>query len=878
MIGKTLKHYRIESHLGAGGMGDVYRARDSKLKREVAIKVLPEAFSRDAERVLRFQREAEVLASLNHPHIAAIYDVEEVDDSRFLVLEFIEGQTLCERLTGDPLAIDETLAISIQIAEALEAAHEKGIIHRDLKPANIKLSLDGVVKVLDFGLAKIFGAHTSEASSDDSPTLLSQTGRGVLMGTAAYMSPEQARGRSVDRSADIWALGCILYEMLSGQQAFGGETMTDILGGIVKGEPDWSALPKDTPPRLAWLIRRCLNKNSKDRLRDAGDVRILLQDLSKDQQPTNHAIREKAGMLALAIAFGLGLVIAGVAAWTLLLQSPPGASVVARLTIPIPPGDQVAGLNLDNPMLAISADGTQLAYIAVRASTQQLFIRAMDGHETNAVPGTEAASNPFFSPDGQWIGFFAGGKLKKVSVAGSVVQVVCDAPNGRGGSWAADDNIYFAPDVFSGIWKVHAAGGMPQEVTKLEPAKGEVSHRWPQLLPGARALLFTIWTGPGSDERLVAVQSLETGERQILVRGGESGQYAVTGHLLYARADTLMALRFDVERLEVTSGPAVPLGDRVRSGSEGAQFALSDQGTLVYMRGDPRRNERRLVWVDRQGKVEPLPAPPRTYANPQISLDGRFAAVEVQAGTIGIWLYDFSRAALRPLTFSGSSQSPVWSPDGKRVAYRGTRMGFRNLFWKLTDGSGEEEERLSASPNVQTPASWSPDGKWLAYFENVDLWVLPLEGERKPQTFVSTPFTEFNARFSPDGRWIAYSTNESGRLEIYVRPFPGPGTRTQVSTDGGYAPVWAPDGRELFYVRGDQMLAVQTTTQPVFRVGTPRILFEGSFLGGLANSPGYDVSPDGRRFLRVQAVEPEKPATQIDVSLNWFEELKRRVP
>ena len=594
MIGKSLKHYRIESHLGAGGMGEVYRARDSRLKRDVAIKVLPEAFSHNADRVLRFQREAEVLASLNHPHIAAIYDVEELGDSRFLVLEFIEGQTLLGRLLEGRFTVRETLAIAIQIASALEAAHEKGVIHRDLKPANIKLSPDGTVKVLDFGLAKMFDSHITDVSTADSPTLLSQTARGMIVGTASYMSPEQARGRTVDRSTDIWALGCILYEMLSRRQAFGGETMTDILGGIVKEDPDWSALPKETPPRLIWLIRHCLQKNAKERFHDASDIRILLQDISKDELNVDHPTATKPSRLKPAFAFCLGLLLAGIAAWILWPKAVPVSVEVARLSIPVPPGDQVAGLILDNPLLAVSRDGSKLAYVANRAGTQQLFIRALDSQETRSIPGTEAASNPFFSHDGQWIGFFSAGKLKKVSVAGSVVQTICDAPNGRGGTWADDETIYFAPDVFSGISKVPASGGMPQDVTKVDSAKGEVSHRWPQLLPGSKALLFTIWTGPGSDERLIAAKSLETDGHQILVQGGDGGQYAATGHLIYARTDTLMAIPFDPVSLKVTGGSAVPLMDPIRSGSEGAQYALSNQGTLVYMRGDPKRNERQL--------------------------------------------------------------------------------------------------------------------------------------------------------------------------------------------------------------------------------------------------------------------------------------------
>ena len=535
--------------------------------------------------------------------------------------------------------------------------------------------------------------------------------------------------------------------------------------------------------------------------------------------------------------------------------------------------------------MAISSAGTQVAYVATSGGRQQLYLRAVDGSETKVLAGTELATNPFFSPDGQWSGFFAQGKLKKVSISAGTIQTLCEAPDGRGGNWAPDGSIYFAATNTAGLSKVSASGGTPTAVTTLDRANGEVTHRWPQVLPGGRAVMFTVWTGPGRDERHVQVQRLDTGERSVVVQGGETGFYVPTGHVVYARADELFAVPFDLERLQA-SGQVVRLADVARggAGAEGAHYAVSDTGTLVHLPGDAQRYERRLVWVGRDGCVEPLSAPPREYnGNAVISPDGRLAAVDIEAGTIGIWLYDFARATLTPLaTGNGSSQVPRWTADGKRIVYRGTRSGLRSLWWKTVDDT-TSEERLTTEEKQETPGSWSADGQWLVYYAidpatASDVWALPAGGDRKPRVIVRTPFTEAYPRLSPDGRWLAYTSNESGRVEVFAQPFPGPGGRSQISTDGGTEPVWSRDGRELFYVNGDKMMAVEITTTPAFRAGAPRLLFEGRYLFSPNAVAAYDASADGRRFLRVQPMHPDPPANQIHVVLNGFEELRRLVP
>jgi eukaryotic-like serine/threonine-protein kinase len=525
----------------------------------------------------------------------------------------------------------------------------------------------------------------------------------------------------------------------------------------------------------------------------------------------------------------------GIAVWTLRPVVRLGGSGIARMTVALRADEQVASPT--GGAITLSPDGTQLVYVGIRGSNpEQLYVRALDSLEAKPLSSTESATAPFFSPDGRWIGFFAESKLKKVSVTGAFLQTLCDAPAGKGGSWGPDDMIYFAPFNGSGLWRISASGGTCEEVTKLDRGKGEISHRWPQVLPGGQAVLFTAWTGPAPDEKHLQLLRLGTGERHVLVQSASTGRYIPSGHLVYSRNEALIAVPFDLARAEVT-GPPVALEEFVQERIEGAQYAVSDFGTLAYLPGNPQWDLQRLVWVDGNGDIEPIPAPPRAYTTPVvISPDGQYAAVPITGSTIRIWSYDFSRATLTPLTSGPTSQVPVWTPDGKRIVYRGTRTGFRNLFWKAADGSGEEE-RLTTSQNPQTPGSFSPDGKWLAYHENssttgYDIWVLALDGDRKPQVFLKTPFNEGVPRFSPDDRWLAYMSTESGRPEIYVRPFPVSAGKWPISTEGGNEPIWSRDGRKLYYVNGEKMMAVDITTQPVFKAGLPRFLYEGRFESG----------------------------------------------
>jgi Tol biopolymer transport system component len=897
LLGKRLGPYEILSAIGAGGMGEVYRAHDTKLGRDVAVKVLPANFVNDPERLSRFQREARMLAALNHANIATIYGLEGCDGVTCLVMELVSGETLAERVKVGPLSLAEALKIAVQIAEALEAAHEKSIIHRDLKPANVKLTPEGKVKVLDFGLAKAFAGDPANDDPSNSPTLsAAATMQGVILGTAAYMSPEQARGKSVDKRTDIWALGCVLYELLTGKQAFQGETTTEILAAVLRGEPDWQALPASTPIKIRDLLGRCLQKDLNKRCRDAGDVRIEIEETLAAPAAAEPILRAKGiGVIdRRALILGLGALllctaISGLAVWN--LKPSPSPQPVTRAVIDLPSGQQLVGLDI-GPAVALSPSGTQLAYVARQSGTQQLFLRAMDSLEARPVVGTEGAMGPFFSPDGQWVGFFAGGKLMKVLVSGGAALTLGDVgATPRGASWSRQGMIAFAPTTVSALLQVSDAGGTPQPLTRLE--KGDAAHRWPEFLPGGKAVLFA--AGPNSinftNSRL-AVQPVGTGERRNLVQGGMSPRYAPTGHLIYAQGGSLMAVPFDPQRLEVT-GTAVPVAEGVlQSPTTGdAQYSFSTTGSLVYVPGGIQTTQSRMVWVSRDGAEQPLAAPARAYQNPRLSPDGWRVAVTIAEQESQIWLYDLSRDTSTRFTFEGSfNLLPVWTPDGKRIVFESNKEGPSNLFWQLADGSGGLE-RLTTSEHIHVPSSWSRDGQLLAFIEinpttQRDIWVLRMGGPspgsgqvHEAQPFLRTPFTESAPRFSPDGRWLAYVSDESGRFEVYVQPYPGPGGKWQVSTEGGTEPVWNPNGRELFYRSSDKMMAVDIATQPGFAPGKPRMLFEGHYAPTLATSPNYEVTSDGQRFLMLKPSESAGTApTQINVVLNWFEELKRRVP
>jgi serine/threonine protein kinase/Tol biopolymer transport system component len=893
--GTPLGSYEVLSPLGAGGMGEVYRARDTRLDRDVAIKILPEAFAVDSERVARFQREAKVLASLNHPHIAAIYGLENADGVKALVMELVEGEDLRQRLMRGAIPLDEALHIAKQIAEALEAAHEQGIIHRDLKPANIKLRSDGTVKVLDFGLAKALEPAGVSSSVSQSPTITTpaMTQAGVIMGTAAYMSPEQAKGKPADRRSDLWAFGCVLYEMLTGSRVFEGEDVSDTLAAVLRGEPDWTRLPQETPSPVRRLLRHCLAKDPKGRIGDASIARIEIDDVQSAPQITGQGAhvdtRHRAHWARKAAYALVTLTVGGVLLWMLRPASVP-SSRLARFPIPLPAGQQFS--NPGHRPVALSPDGKVVVY----AANLQLHKRPLDQLEAIPIRGTEGAGrSPFFSPDGQSIGFWQGQRFKKVSIADGAPVVLCSAKNPWGASWTAENTILYGegPD---GIWRVSSNSGTPENVVKVG------ANQWasgPQLLPGGRTILFTL-THTADDARQIVVESLDTGQRRVVVEEGADARYVPTGHLVYALGETLLAAPFDVQALAVT-GKAVPLVEDVATSPDGVMsyFAVSDEGTLVYVPRDAvaRFQPRTLVWVDRQRRETPINVPPRPYLRPRLSPDGTRIAVEIRDQENDIWVWDLAREVLTKLTYGPALDTqPIWTHDGQSVIFSsGTAIGARNLFRVAADGTGTTDQLTHGTADVIANAV-TPDGKGLIFQEvrlvgggtsvdRSDLMLLPLVGEHRPQPLLQRPFGEANAELSPDGRWLAYQSNESGRQEIYVRPFPNveTGKRTQVSTSGGQRPLWARNGRELFYVStGGTLMSVPVTTAgPTFANEKPSNLFDHPSLS-FVGPPGraYDVSRDSR-FLMTQessAAGEQPQSARLVIVLNWFEELKTRVP
>ena len=915
MIGQTISHYRILEEIGAGGMGIVYRGQDTRLGREVAIKLLPEAFATDPERLARFEREARLLASLNHPHIAAIYGLEESDGVRGLVMEFVPGATLAERLAAGPLKLGEALDLCRQIAEALEAAHDKGIVHRDLKPANIKVTPDGQVKVLDFGLAKAFRGESAGTDVSESATVtIGPTQAGAILGTAAYMSPQQAQGKPLDKRTDIWSFGCVMYEALTGRRAFGGETVADSLPRILEHEPDWEALPGAMPRRIRELLRRCLRKDPGSRLHDIADARIEIEEaLATPAEEPRVAPRRWQKVLPWGLAGLMAVIAGGFGAWNLVRPSPPRVQPVARAVIPLP-FDAPVAVGSPRPAVALSPDGARLVYVANRAGRTQLYLRHMDGPDATPMAGTEGASGPFWSPDGQWVGFFAtNAKLKKVSPQGGAPVSLADmTPVTRGASWGPDDTIIFTNDPNSGLFRLSGAGSgeanrvvsadrfpgerrtelwfpwfLRGQVTSLDSQRGERSHCWPEILPGGKAVLFTLDTGGGSDDARIAALSLQTKEEKVLVEGGSNPRYSPTGHVVFARAGSLLAAPFDIERLEVIGAPVLVVEGVWTEITGAAHFSLSSNGTLVYVAGGAAAPGEAVVWVDRNGNTQPLIESRSGCSNPAVSPDGRRLALSIADGSNSdIWVMDLARRTPTRLTFHPEEDlSPVWAPDGKRLAFA-SEMGGQGpvLYWMPADASAPPEQLIKPAEYWQFPSSWSPDGRLLAYTEHLhpprngmDIWVLPLEGERKPRLFLGTEFDESQAMFSPDGRWIAYVSNESGQDEVYVRPYPGPGAKWKISTQGGSEPDWTRNGRELVYRNGDKMMAVAIHPGPQFDVAEPRLLFEGRFEQIWPPGRSYAVTPDGERFVMIKRNQASPPA-QLQLVLGWADELKRRAP
>jgi Tol biopolymer transport system component len=878
--GDSLGPYTVLEFVGAGGMGEVYRARDARLNRDVALKIRSEAFAPDSDRLARFRREAQVLASLNHPNIAAIHGLEESDIGQALVLEFVDGPTLADRVAEGPLPLAEALSIAKQIADGFSAAHQSGVVHRDLKPSNIKLRPDGTVKILDFGLAKTVKSKDPRSVSFDALSVLSSvmSHAGVIFGTADYMSPEQALGRAVDKRTDIWAFGCVLYEIITGRRAFRGENVQDVLAAVLLHAPDWSALPANLPDGLVTLLHRCLEKDPDRRLQDVADIRTAIE---KADAKTPVIVTWSRGRLTRWAAGVVATVAASAAVWGGL--RPTGATTKAaqpmtRLLIGLPASEPLAlaasmPLGLGQPSIAISSDGTRLVYVLERQSVRQLYLRALDQFDAAPIPKTEGAFGPFFSPDGRWIGFFAENKLRKVAVSGGSPITLCDAPNPYGGSWGADGTIVFSVDEGRRPMRVHETEGACQRVP-VKDDRGSWKH--PDILPSGKAAIVS------KPSEGVGVLSLETGEFRVLVEGAGGGRYSPSGHVIFARPGALLAVPFELDRMTVTGTATVILeGVRTEDVPPLAQAAFSRNGTLVYAPGGLPRNTTRPVWVDRHGNVEPLGMLPRTYGAVSLSPDGRRLAIVIGDPNNDIWVQDLERGTLTRLTSGGNNVEPTWTPDGTRVAYTERTRGAATAFWAPADGSGDPEPLFDRG-HQGVVSSFSPNNDVVAFHARapdtgMDLWVRPWKGKQPPQVFLRTRATEAGAMFSSNGRWIAYASDESGQYEVYVRPYPpGPG-KWRVSTVGGVHVIWSRDGKELFYRNGNKWMAVAVHLEPEFKPEAPRLLFEGPYV--VVGGQSYDVAPDGRRFLVLEPAERDTaPVTHLNVVLNWFQELKQKVP
>ncbi len=869
--GTKIGPYEITGAIGAGGMGEVYRARDPKLNRDVAIKVLPPAFAQDAERMARFQREAQVLAALNHPNIAQIYGME----GSALVMEFVPGDAV-----KGPLAVDDAMAIARQIADALEAAHEKGIVHRDLKPANIKVTPAGQVKVLDFGLAKAMDETNTDISN--SPTLsIAATRAGVILGTASYMSPEQAKGKPVDGRADIWAYGCVLFELLTGKLAFPGETAVEAMAAIISREPEWSLLPPGSPVEL---LRLCLQKDPKLRLRHIGDSVFVTSEMKA--APAISPSPSASRVPGLAVA-ALSIVAVILAIGWYRATRPAAPRPLMHLNIEVGT-EATLGRNRQGGMLAISPDGTRIA-VTFRTADNKVILgtRLLSQSAITPLPRTDSASDPFFSADGQWIAFSAEGKLKKISVEGGAAVTICESSATRGASWGDDGNIVFSAGPTGTLVRVSSAGGVPAPLTKFKP--GERSHRWPQVLPGSEAVLFTqgipAATG-GYSESDIEVVMVKTGERKVIQQGGFNGRYLPNGYLVYLHQSTLFAAPL------TTTAPPVPVLEDVASNTTaGGEFAFSQGGAFLYQTGGATSSPFQICVIESGGKRNPL-TPTGFYLHPRFSPDGKRVAFVTRGAGQGndIWVKDLDRdAAPSRLTFlPGANRYPVWTPDGKNIIFESSNPGAPGIYWIRADGSGEAV-RLIDDKVANLPSSVSPDGKRLAFFgggSNNDLFTAAIEGDSqhprmgKLEPFLGTPFTEVSPVFSPDGRWLAYSSDESGAQEIYVRPFPGPGGRRQISNGGGRWPVWPAKGQALFYITpGDHriMFAGYTVKGDTFVSDTPRPWTEVHGADQGINT-AFDVSPDGKRVVAVAVPEGEvqKPMTHLTLLLNFFDELKRK--
>jgi len=873
LVGRQLGAYRVLSRIAAGGMGEVFLARDERLGRDVALKTLPVSSLDDEERVARFEREARLLATLNHPHIAAIYGFVEDGPLHALVLELVDGPTLSERLAAGPLPMKTALTIARDIASALEAAHEKGIVHRDLKPANIKLTTDGAPKVLDFGIAKM---TADAAAAGDRQTVAAtelHTREGAVLGTAGYMSPEQVRGHAVDRRTDLWAFGCVLFEMLTARAAFGRDTRADIAAAVLEREPDWRLLPATTPPAVRRLLQRCLQKDPKQRLRDAGDARLDIEEaLAAPAAATDrpHTIAQVKPLTWAALGL---VVLASVTAvvwvvWT--TRADDAASLVTRATLTLPAAHSLDTNDRADP-LAVAPDGRRIAYAAsTRGGPVQLYVRTLDAFEPRALAGTEGANHPFFSPDGQSLAFVADGKLKRISLAGGAPVPLCDVPPLTfGGTWGPDGTIIFDAGL-SGLLRIASTGGTPEKVRTSDPAMDNRNLRAPRFLPGGRALVLSAVLDTGLT---LAALSLDTGKWHLLGRGDQP-MYVAPGYLVFHAVDVregeIHAVEFDIDTLTTRGEPFAVLEGTFRARSGGAAyFAAAESGTAIFAPGGLAHT---LVRVDRNGRRTPLSEDRRGFRFPHVSPDGRQVAVTIDPRPSQIWIYDLERQSRRRISGDGHSIGSAWTPDGQRIAY----FSRGDMHWRASDASSAEE-RLLDRPRSQYAGAWSPDGRLLLFTDDHeltrgDIWGLPLGGQ--PTPYVVGPAIQNNPKLSADGRWLAYTSNESGRQEVHVRPFPNVKDGDWViSADGGHTPAWSRSGGELFYMTGNTVMSVAIDTRGRrFVARRPAALFSGPFDTTQAND--FDVAPDGNSFVMVEA-DPDQRPTRLHVIVNWATELAR---
>jgi serine/threonine protein kinase len=873
--GTRLGPYEIDSVLGAGGMGEVYRARDTRLKRDVALKVLPPAFAHDPDRLARFQREAELLATLNHPNIAAVYGFEETPAASGIVLELVDGPTLRERIAHGPIPLDEALAMARQIADALEAAHEKHVIHRDLKPANIKITTNGTVKVLDFGLAKMMDRAGSDQDKSSqafsmSPTYaVEATSAGLILGTAGYMSPEQARGKQVDGRTDIWSFGCVLYEMLTGRPVFEiGETVSDAVAAILTREPDWRALPANLPAPLLRLLRRCLEKDRDRRLHHAADVRLEIADAMSAPAPDPAPSRTPSSRMRF-VPWAVTAAAVGLAAFALWTRSGPAAaseaSPVRRLELTLPTGVE---LFASNRSVAVSPDGSRVAFVGVRSGTRQVYLRSLDQFEATPLKGSDSATVTFFAPDGRSVGLVTNtGALRTISLTDGLVTTVTDAVNFLyGACWGDGDRIVFVRD--GALWQVAGSGGTPKALTMLGGQGGDTLHAQPVFLPGGQTVLF----GAASGERWrIESVSIATGERHTVIERANMPLYAASGHLIFFRDGELLTAPFDRDRLEVT-GTASQAIEKLPTQLQGLpSIDISAAGTVVYA---PTTAVSRLVWVSRQGIEQPVNEVPRSYASPRIAPDRN--RMLVQAGDL--WVHDIARSTFTRLTSRDAviNAFPMWMPDGRHVIYR-SPTGL-----KIQDSEGSGDGQLvHGTSDYDYPAAVGPDGDTLLFMRSTqetsfDILQLSLRNPTEVRPWLKTAAYEGGAQLSQDAKWVAYVSNESGQNEIYLRQRNAPDRRWTISTDGGTQPLWNPNGRELFYRNGDKMMAVEVSTTPDIKLSTPRVLFEQRYAFGAGITiANYDVAADGQRFIMVR---DEAGAARLNVVLNWLSELVRVAP